>query len=1056
MRDRSIHVLIVDDEESLRVPLAKWLIEEHGYIVEMTADGKGALDLVETKGCFDVVLLDYILRGSYDGLKLMKEIQKGCSASSAFIIFTGWGLEPEVGVEALRAGAYRYLAKPFDREELAILIQSVVEIQQTKEKLERTSQEKAWLESLLEVSQSVNSTLELDIVLQLILDEMKRVVSYDSASIQRMTDQGLEIIACQGFSDPVRVIGRVFPASDDYPNYLVWKDRQPLIEPVIQTKQYTRRLDGWMGVPLIHRDQAIGVITFDSQTSGFYNEDDARIATIFANQAAIAMENARLFSETERRLNELDKLHQASGVMTSKLALDQVLQEVIDLASEVAGSDNTSLVLVEDGGELVKSVEQSSSILKGIPSLHKRARPHGTTHRVIQSGEPVIYHEVDPEGDHSQYLLQAGVASYIGLPLKTKDRVVGVLFVHSLTPCTFEDRIPLLTTFANQAAIAVENARLHEQTQERANALRRLLEIGQQIARVTEHPKEVLVVIATTACQVTGADCAIIYPYHAETQTYDKNNVASFGLYHEFIPRDKPREYGKSLAARIIGKADGRCIVPNVAEDKKWGSEDKPLRASPFIIREGIQSFAAIRLDFGPEPVGVLFVNFRGSHHFTQDDLEIIQLFANQAAVAIANARLYGRTSEQLERKVDELHTIGEINQLITSTLDLNEVLALILDKAMELLDVQNGILQLVDGETDELIIQLRRDPLPVPLHRPRLKPGEGITGKAAQEKRSIIVYDVTEPPWWEVYREFWPETRSELAVPLLIDEQCIGVINLEHPEPGFFSEDEREIIEGLAAQAAIAIQNAQRYDDLERAKGKLVATEAVAWMGLFGSSWAHSVTQKTSAVCNYLAVLADYLPPDDKAQELLVNIDEAVKAIQGIPMVQKLPSESRTPTTLNVDNALSIQVPRWCRSNSKVEPIFDLECEGIRTYIDEEWLNVGLEKLISNALKAMPNGGQLGVASRYEGRKVEVTITDTGCGISEEIRPYFLNEPIPPEFVGSGSTGIGVLIAQYIFRGFGGDLGLLWSRLRRGTALRITLPATRGDADQEEQHRLF
>jgi GAF domain-containing protein len=1052
MCDRPIHVLIVDDEESLRAPLAKWLVKEYGYIVETTAHGEEALGLLEAKGCFDVVLLDYLLPPPYNGLELMKEIQRRCFDPPGFILFTAWGLDAQVGVEALRAGAYRYLAKPFDREELAILIQSIVEMRQTREKLERTAREKAWLESLLEVSHSVNGTLELDIVLQLILDEMKRVVTYDSASIQRIADEGLQIIAGRGFSDPDLVINRVFPASDMYPNYLVWKNREPLIEPEIVTAHGTKRLDGWMGVPLIYRDQAIGVITLDSRTPGFYTEDDARIATIFANQAAIAMENARLFSETERRLNELDKLHQASGVMTSKLALDQVLQEVVDLASEVAGSDYTSLVLVEDGGELVKSVEQSNSILKGIPSLHQRARPDGTTRQIIHSGEPIICHEIDPEGDHNPYLLKAGVASYVGLPLKTKDRVVGVLFVHSLTPRTFEDRIPLLTTFANQAAIAVENARLHEQTQDRADALHRLLEIGQQIARVTEHPKGVLEIIATMACQVTGADCAVIYPYHAERQKYDQHNVASFGLYHEFIPSDKPREYGKSLAARIIGEPDGRCIVPNVGGDTEWGAEDKPLRASPFINREGIESFAATRLDFGPEPVGVLFVNFRGAHHFTQNELEIIQLFANQAAVAIVNARLYGRTSEKLERKVDELRTVGEINQLITSTLDLDEVLALILDKAMELLDVQNGILQLVDEETDELIIQLRRDPLPVPLKRPRLKPGEGITGKAAQEKRSIIVHDVTGPLWRDIYREFWPETRSELAVPLLTGKQCIGVINLEHPEPGHFSEDEREIIEGLAAQAAIAIQNAQSYDELERAKGKLAATEAVAWMGLFGSSWAHSVTQKTSAVCNYLAVLADRLPPDDKTQDLLTRIEEAVRAIQGIPMVQKLPSESRSTTTLNIDHALQVQVPRWCRSHPEVELVFDLKCEGIRTHIDEEWLDVGLEKLISNALKAMPNGGQIGVTSRNQGKKVEVKISDTGCGILEEIRPNFLKEPIPPELVGSGSTGIGVLIAQYIFRAFGGDLELSWSEPRRGTALRITLPATPGEADDAQQ----
>jgi GAF domain-containing protein/ActR/RegA family two-component response regulator len=1044
MREQPIHVLIVDDEESLREPLSQWLEEEHGYIVATAASGQEALDMLVADDCCDVVLLDYLLPAPYNGLTLMREIKRTClDLTTEFIIFTGWGLDPQVGVEALKAGAYRYLAKPFDREELAILIHSVVEMRQTREKLIRTAREKAWLESLLEVSQSVNRSLELDVVLQLILDEMKAVVSYDSASIQRKTEHGLEIIACQGFPDPVPVVGRVFPATENYPNYRVWKEMLPLIEPEIQTKDYTRRLDGWMGVPLIYRDQAIGVITLDSHTPGLYTEDDARVATIFANQAATAMENARLFSETERRLNELDKLHQASGVMTAKLALDQVLQEVVDLASEVAGSDNTSLVLVEDGGELVKSLEQSNSILKGIRPLHKRARPNGTTRQVIRSGEPVIYHEIDAEGDHNPYLLQAGIASYVGLPLKTKDRVVGVLFVHSLTPCTFEDSIPLLMTFANQAAIAVENARLHERTQERADALHRLLEIGQQIARVTEHPRGVLEIIARTACQVTGADCAVIYPYHAERQVYDKNNVASFGLFHELVPSEKPREFGKSLAARIIGEPAGQCIVPNVAGDTEWGSEAKPLGASPFIVREGIQAFAAIRLDFGPEPVGVLFVNFRSSHHFTQNEVEIIQLFANQAAVAIANARLYGRTSEKLERTVDELRTVGEINQLITSTLDLDEVLALILDKAIDLLGVQNGVLQLVDEETDELVIQLRRDPLPVPLKRPRLKLGEGITGKAAQEKRSIVVHDVREPPWRDIYRDFWPETRAALAVPLLIGEGCIGVLNMEHPEPGYFSEDEREIIEGLAAQAAIAIQNAQRYDELERTRGEVAAIEAVAWMGLFGSSWAHSVKQKTSAVCNYLAVLGDRLPQDEETQALLLEVDSAIRSIQSIPVLQELPSVPMSTRTLDLDKSLAKQVQRWCRSRPDIELVLDLQCEAVRCYVDEGWLEVALEKVISNALEVMPHGGQLTVVSSYLDNKAEVRILDTGSGISDEIRPHFLKERIPREHVRVGSTGVGALIARYIFRAFGGDLELLWSEPKRGTALRFTLPAT-------------
>jgi signal transduction histidine kinase len=268
-------------------------------------------------------------------------------------------------------------------------------------------------------------------------------------------------------------------------------------------------------------------------------------------------------------------------------------------------------------------------------------------------------------------------------------------------------------------------------------------------------------------------------------------------------------------------------------------------------------------------------------------------------------------------------------------------------------------------------------------------------------------------------------------------------VLNLEHPEPGYFSEDERELIEGLAAQAAIAIQNARRYDDLERAKGDLAATEAVAWMGLFGSSWAHAVTQKTSAIRNYLAVLSDYVPQDSKAQDVLSMTEEAVKAIQGIPIVQQLPPDPRTPSAVDLDATLRSQVQRWCRSRPEVELVFDLKCDGIRTHIDRDWLDVAMEKLINNALKAMPDRGRLEVSSRYQSKSVDVKITDVGCGIPDGVRPRFLKDRIPQDITDSGSTGIGALIAKYIFRAYGGDLELLWSERGQGTTLCITLPAT-------------
>jgi GAF domain-containing protein/ActR/RegA family two-component response regulator len=1037
MADTPVGVLLVDDEESLRQPLASWLTREYGYKVEMAASGLEAISLIQANpGCFDVVLLDYLLPAPYNGLTLMEEIKHRClDTETAFIIFTGWGLDPQVGVKALKAGAYRYLAKPFDREELAILIQSIVETRHTRAALEATAREKAWLESLFELSQIVNSTLRLDKVLELILDVLKQVVAYDSATIQRVTSEGLQVIACRGFPEPHQLIGRIFPPSEANPNYWVWRSKQPLIEGDMRSTYHTQRVRGWLGVPLIYRGEVIGIITLDSQTPNFYIPDNARVATIFANQAAIAMENARLFSETQRRLDDLNKVHQASQVIVSHLDMHQVLKEVVKLAAEVAGSDNTSVVLVDDTGRLIDSVETITTAYQDIPPLHERARPQGKTWQVLTTGEPFIANQIDRAAGHNPYLLETGVASYLGLPLKAKRNVVGVLFVHSFAPNAFsEEQIALLTTFANQAAVAIENARLYDREVRRAETLRALLEVQQEVTRtITTQSKILLNKIACTACQVTGADCAVIYPYMAESGKYDLANLAAYGLYGDLTYQEKQRlGQGDSVSSLVL--REGRILIYDAAQ------EDPRLLQHSFINREGIEAFVGIRLE-ATDPVGILFVNYRRPHAWAEDEIALIDLFAGQAAVAILNGRLFGRTNEKLERKVAELHAVGEINRRITATLDLNEMLPLILNKAMELVNVPNGALQLIDEDTGELVLRLCYGPMLKPLEQTRLKLGEGITGKAAQEKRSIVVYDVTQPPWQEIYREFRPHIRSELAVPLLIGEQCLGVLNFEHNQPHYFSEDQCEIVEALANQAAIAIQNAQRYDELARTRSSLDATEAVAWIGLFGSSWAHSVTQKTAAARNYLAVLADYLPPDEKAHHLLDKVEEVMRAIHEIPIAQPLPAKPQMTTKLDLDAALKEQVPRWCRAHPRVKLVLDLHCPGLRAHIDKEWLDVAMEKLINNALKVMPDGGQLKITTRPHNGQIEMSITDTGQGLSEKIRPYFLKQQIPKQFA-SGS-GIGALIAKIVFRAFGGDLELLWSERERGTALQVVLPAS-------------
>ena len=317
---------------------------------------------------------------------------------------------------------------------------------------------------LQEVSRVINSSLELKKVLELILDQMQRVVVYDSASIQLLNSDGLKIIACQGFPDSGEVVGLPFPADPQFPNYQVLLQKKPLILEDVRQKYpqfadpfyHAEHVRSWLGVPLLHKNEAMGVITLDKETIGFYTEEDARLATIFANHAAIAIENAKLFAERQKRLEELDKLHQVSQVMTSTLEMQDVLNKIVKLGAGVS-SDYTSIVLIGEDKDLYTSAED----FPGVPPLHVRARPNGITQRVIATGEVQPFDEVYDDETHNPELIRVRIRSYVGVPVKLKDKVLGVLFVHSLSPNTFEGQIPLLTTFANWAAIAVENARLY-------------------------------------------------------------------------------------------------------------------------------------------------------------------------------------------------------------------------------------------------------------------------------------------------------------------------------------------------------------------------------------------------------------------------------------------------------------------------------------------------------------------------------------------------------------------------------------------------------------------
>ncbi|MCU1271772.1 MAG: serine phosphatase [Acidobacteriaceae bacterium] len=252
-------------------------------------------------------------------------------------------------------------------------------------------------------------------------------------------------------------------------------------------------------------------------------------------------------------------------------------------------------------------------------------------------------------------------------------------------------------------------------------------------------------------------------------------------------------------------------LVADVAKDPRYISAVPNVRselAVPLIVKNRV--------------IGVIDIESPQPDHFTEEHKRLLTLIASRMAVGIENARLYTR----MTRQTKTLQLLNEIARELTSILNLDELLKRVGELLSQLIDFQMFSILLLDPAGEKLQhrfslrfqenIQLKHD----------IPTGNGIVGAAVEERRAILIRDVKKDPR---YIETNPETRSELAVPLIYKDKVIGVLDLEHTKKGFFTEDHHRTITTLAAQIAIAIENARLYEQIARQEGRLERDLAMA-----------------------------------------------------------------------------------------------------------------------------------------------------------------------------------------------------------------------------------
>ncbi len=341
------------------------------------------------------------------------------------------------------------------------------------------------------------------------------------------------------------------------------------------------------------------------------------------------------------------------------------------------------------------------------------------------------------------------------------------------------------------------------------DALASLNEIGAAINRIS--PRDAGSVEATLRLIVESAievvpGASVIYTYDQGQRAFDLESRVSAGEPEDYVPQDDPRPDG--IGMRAIGQ---RRRVLSYEEDG--------LDIHPDKVRAGARAMACFPLVVAFEPVGVLYVYLHPDRRFSQLELLMLEIFVNQAAMAIYQARRLTSIQRDLTRREDELNRLRRAGLLISSRLRLEETLEAILQMALEVTGAQYGIFRLVDESGRNLVARaVAGEDMTQPITDALAIDGSSIMGWVAEHREPLCIHDLNAAPWVRIYRPLYADLRmcSELAVPLVgASGRLEGVLNLESPEVGAFSEQDSLLLQSLATQAVVAIQEARLLDAL-------------------------------------------------------------------------------------------------------------------------------------------------------------------------------------------------------------------------------------------------
>ena len=804
-----------------------------------------------------------------------------------------------------------------------------------------------------------------------------------------------------------------------------------------------------LSVPMMREGILFGVITLWRGEVRPFTDKQISLVQTFADQAVIAIENVRLFDETRESLEQQVASAEVLGAIRTSIAdVSPVFDKILESCERLFAGRIVGLNLVGDDGLIHLGAYHGSQREEFERIFPLRVdRDSGSGLAIV---ERRVIHYPDAEAPDVPAATRRGcktigIKSAIFAPMLWKDRGMGAIFVGRERVSSFSEKeIALLKSFADQAAIAIENLRLFSETKEALEQQTATAEILRVMSASPADVQPVFEAIVRSGIRLfEGAGVTVTRPENGQVHlmAIAERDPERARRWTERFPFPLTREYMHGVAILDCRMVD----MPDVEQmDESFAAGKRNFAAS------GYRAMTVVPMVKDGAAIGTIAVVRDAAGPLSDKQIALLKTFADQAVIAIENVRLFNKTSEALEEQTAIAETLRVVAQLQS---DVRPVLDAIARNATQLCGALFSCVYRFDGELVHLVATHNLPPGAMALGRtiyPMRPDRSQLSGRAVLTRAVQRLEDVAQDSHYATHVATAGGWRRLLAVPMLREAKPLGVIAVGWRDPGPIPERQVELLKTFADQAVIAIENVRLFNEIQDKSRQL--EKASRHKSEFLANMSHELRTPLNAIIGFTRIVMrrskEHLEPKqyENLEKILSSGEHLLALINAILDLSKVEAGH---IEVNAREIRLAPVLEQCVRT--VEPLVktdavrlvkELNGELPEVYLDEEKLRQIVINLLSNAVK-FTSSGSIRLQAQAANGSVAIAVADTGIGIPADKLGLIFEEFEQADASSTrvhGGTGLGLAIARRLARLMGGDVAVE-SQPGSGSTFTLTLP---------------